>query len=62
MDLCVETSLRALTEVWMGDRTMADAVAAGAISLFGPPELAGRFPAWLGCHPVPGVVPVAVHA
>lgn len=62
VDLCVETSLRALTEVWMGDRTMADAMAAGAIELIGSPELAGRFPGWLGCHPVLGVVPSAVHA
>ncbi|EON22267.1 helix-turn-helix, HxlR type [Nocardioides sp. CF8] len=60
VDLCVEAELRALTEVWMGDRTMAEAVADGTISLLGPPELASRFPVWLGCHPLLGGVPSAV--
>ncbi|PUA82549.1 winged helix-turn-helix transcriptional regulator [Nocardioides currus] len=59
VDLCVEASLRALTEVWMGDRAMADALADGSIRLTGPADLVGRFPAWLGCHPVLGVVPAA---
>ena len=60
IDLCVESTLKALTEVWMGDRTMADAIDDGSIELHGPPGLARRFPAWLGQHPVLGVVPVAV--
>lgn len=60
VDLCVEASLKALTEVWMGDRTMADAVADGSIDLLGPPGLTRRFLQWLGRHPVLGAVPVAV--
>lgn len=60
IDLCVEATLKALTEVWMGDRTMAAAVADGSIELQGSPGLARRFPEWLGRHPVLGGVPVAV--
>lgn len=60
VDLCVESSLKALTEVWMGDRTMTAAVADGSIALLGSPALARRLPEWLGRHPVLGGVPVAV--
>lgn len=56
VDLRVNAELRALTEVWMGDVTMRDALAAGRIELLGPPALAGRFPDWLGRHPVLGGV------
>lgn len=50
VDLRVEADLRALTEVWMGDRTMAQAVDERLVILLGAPALAARFPAWLGCH------------
>ncbi len=53
--------LRALTEVWMGDRTMADAIAAGAIELHGPRRLVRSFPDWLGQHPVLGPIGPATH-
>lgn len=56
VDLRVNADLRALTEVWMGDRTMQDARAAGTIEVLGPPALSRRFPAWLGRHPVLGGV------
>ncbi len=59
VDLRVKADLRALTEVWMGDRTMGDAVAAGAISLDGPRTLVRRFPDWLGHHPILGPVAAA---
>lgn len=49
--LRVEAELRAITQVWMGDRTMADAVDAGQIALLGPPQLVARFVPWLGHHP-----------
>lgn len=60
VDLCVLTTLKALTEVWMGDRTMAAAIEEGTITLLGPPALTHRFPVWLGRHPVLGDVPLAV--
>jgi DNA-binding HxlR family transcriptional regulator len=56
VDLYVRAELRALTEVWMGDRTMCDALATGTIELEGPRALVDRFPAWLGTHPVLGTV------
>jgi hypothetical protein len=52
VDLWVRADLRALTEVWMGDRTMADALDTGAIAIDGSRPLARRFPGWLGQHPV----------
>lgn len=51
VDLRVEAGLRALTQVWMGDRTMAQAIEAGQIALLGPRGLAARFARWLGHHP-----------
>lgn len=54
VDLRVNADLRALTEVWMGDQTMSAALRAGTIELLGPPDLAHRFPGWLGHHPVLG--------
>ena len=56
VDLHVQAELRALTEVWMGDRTMSDAIHAGAIELDGPRTLTRRFPDWLGQHPILGPV------
>ena len=52
VDLWVRADLRGLTEVWMGDRTMHDAIDRGAIKLEGPRPLVRRFPDWLGQHPV----------
>jgi DNA-binding HxlR family transcriptional regulator len=60
VDLCVDADLRALTEVWMGDRTMGAAVSDGSIDLVGSPALVRRFPEWLGRHPVLGAVTAAV--
>jgi len=54
--LRVEADLRALTQVWMGDRSMGQATRAGEISLAGQPRLVSRFPAWLGRHPTLGAV------
>lgn len=60
VDLWVRAELRALTEVWMGDRTMRDCIRAGTIELSGPPALVRRFPDWLGQHPVLAPVAAAV--
>jgi DNA-binding HxlR family transcriptional regulator len=45
--LTVETKLRTMVDVWMGDRDVKEAVASGAIQLKGAPQLARSFPSWL---------------
>lgn len=52
IDLWVRADLRRLTQVWMGDSTMRDAIDAGEVQLEGPRTLVRRFPDWLGQHPV----------
>jgi DNA-binding HxlR family transcriptional regulator len=59
VDLLVESDLRALTEVWMGDVRIADAIASGTITLTGPQALVAATPGWIGRHPVLGSVPPA---
>jgi DNA-binding HxlR family transcriptional regulator len=60
VDLRVTASVRSLTEVWMGDRTMHDAISNGSIQLDGPRALVRRFPEWVGSHPVLGHVEPAL--
>jgi DNA-binding HxlR family transcriptional regulator len=45
--LTVETKLRTMVEVWLGDRDVNEAVRAGAIELTGQPKLTRVFPSWL---------------
>jgi hypothetical protein len=45
--LTVETTLRAMVDVWMGDRRVDEALRSGAIELKGPPRLTRTFPSWL---------------
>jgi DNA-binding HxlR family transcriptional regulator len=52
VDLWVRADLRSLTQVWMGDRTMGDAIESGDVQLEGQRALVRRFPDWLGQHPV----------
>lgn len=56
VDLRVNSDLRTLTRIWMGDAVMRDEIGDGRVELWGPPELTERFPAWLGCHPILGGV------
>jgi DNA-binding HxlR family transcriptional regulator len=56
VDLWVTADLKALTQVWMGDRTMRKELADGTIELTGPRDLVRRFPDWFGRHPVLGGV------
>jgi DNA-binding HxlR family transcriptional regulator len=56
VDVLMESDLRALTEVWMGDVQIADAIASGAITLTGPRALVAAMPGWIGRHPVLGSV------
>lgn len=53
-DLVVDADMRALTEVWLGDRTMRSAIEEGLISLDGPGRLTRRFPRWFGKNPMYG--------
>ncbi len=47
VDLTVETTLHLMTEIWQGDRVLADALRAGDLRIEGPPDLTRRFPSWL---------------
>jgi DNA-binding HxlR family transcriptional regulator len=51
VELTVETKLRTMVEVWMGDRDAAAAVREGAIELKGTTALARSFPRWLLLSP-----------
>ena len=51
VDLFVHVDLRTMTEIWMGLRTVARAVEAGALSLTGHRTLADTMQTWLGLSP-----------
>jgi DNA-binding HxlR family transcriptional regulator len=51
VELTVETTLRTMVDVWMGDRDVLEAVGSGQIALRGAPELARAFPRWLLLSP-----------
>jgi hypothetical protein len=44
----VHTSLRALTEIWRGDRGWVDAVRSGRVEVEAPTEVARSVPSWIG--------------
>jgi DNA-binding HxlR family transcriptional regulator len=52
VDLRVRADLRGLTQVWMGDQSMRDAMRSGEVMLDGPSPLVKRFPDWLAQHPI----------
>jgi DNA-binding HxlR family transcriptional regulator len=45
--LTVETKLRTMVEVWLGDRDVTESLRAGDIELKGHPKLTRAFPSWL---------------
>ena len=45
-----------LTQVWMGDRTIHDAMANGVTEVAGSQNLARAFVQWLGHHPILGSI------
>lgn len=47
VQLTVESTLRTMVDVWLGDRDVQQALASGAVALSGTPELARSFPSWL---------------
>ncbi|MGM0583945.1 MAG: winged helix-turn-helix transcriptional regulator [Pseudomonadota bacterium] len=51
VDLYVQTSLRTMTEIWMGLTTVARAVDADALTIVGRKELANSMQSWLGLSP-----------
>jgi DNA-binding HxlR family transcriptional regulator len=51
VDLTVETTLREMVDVWLGDRDVREAVASGSIELKGLPPLTKAFPRWLMLSP-----------
>ena len=59
VDLRLKTHVRTLTEIWLGDRTLADAIRAGALTLEGPRALVRAFPTWLRMSPLTRVPRVA---
>ena len=44
----VHTSLRAMTEIWRGDRGWTDAVRSGRVEVEAPSEVARAVPTWIG--------------
>lgn len=54
-DLIVGADLRGLTRVWLGDIGLTQAVRAGLVTLEGPRNLVGAFPAWLRLSGFAGV-------
>ncbi len=44
----LRTTLRALTEIWRGDRSWADSLRTGLVEISGPRTLVREVPVWLG--------------
>jgi DNA-binding HxlR family transcriptional regulator len=51
VELTVETTLRTMVDVWMGDRDVGQALGDGSIALKGPSALTRGFPSWLLLSP-----------
>jgi DNA-binding HxlR family transcriptional regulator len=51
VDVFATVDLRTMTEIWMGLRSVADAVAREALVLVGPSELRNSMQSWLGLSP-----------
>ena len=55
VDLYLETTLPALTKVWLGEESVSEAIAAGNFISAGEPELIGTFEGWIGTSNFAGV-------
>jgi DNA-binding HxlR family transcriptional regulator len=73
VDLCLDdpgleaavslvSSLRTMTQVWMGDLSLGQARAKGLIKVFGAPRLIRSLGSWLGASPFAQVAPATVNA
>lgn len=56
-DVCVHGSLRTMTQVWMGDLSLAQARREGLLKVFGPARLLRGIAGWLGASPFADVAP-----
>jgi DNA-binding HxlR family transcriptional regulator len=59
-DLTLATDVRTLTEVWVGNARLEDALARSRITLSGPAEYRRRLPQWLGLNVFSAVPRVSV--
>ena len=59
VQLTVETTLRTMVEVWMGERDVREAVRQGQIELKGAAPLTRTFPKWLMLSPFAGTQPAS---
>jgi hypothetical protein len=55
IDLYVDADIAAMTKVWLGDLSFAEAVRARKIRLAGTPALIRQFPSWLPVSRFAGV-------
>jgi DNA-binding HxlR family transcriptional regulator len=51
VELTIETTIRTMVDVWMGNRDVREAMRCGAIQLQGTPGLVRAFPSWLLLSP-----------
>lgn len=57
-DLIIETNLRLLTELWMGDTSLTTAINSG-MKILGLSQYEKTIQKWLGHHPLAGITPAA---
>ncbi|MDB5924735.1 MAG: HxlR family transcriptional regulator [Betaproteobacteria bacterium] len=61
VDVSVSTGLRTMTQVWMGDISLAQARGKGLLSVSGPARLIRSVGSWLGASPFADVAPARSH-
>jgi DNA-binding HxlR family transcriptional regulator len=57
VDVCLTSSLRTMTQVWMGDLSLAQARRTGLLKISGSPRLLRSIAGWLGASPFADVAP-----
>jgi DNA-binding HxlR family transcriptional regulator len=57
IDMRLSTTVRTLTNIWMGNTTWASALRAGTLKLTGPSELRRALPHWLKLNPFAKIPP-----
>jgi DNA-binding HxlR family transcriptional regulator len=55
VDVALRGRLRALTEIWRGDRSWGDVLRSGELEVTGPPELRRAMPSWFTLSPFASV-------
>jgi hypothetical protein len=61
-DLTIDTSLRTMTQIWMGDCSLSEARAKGLVKLLGTTQWVRSVRDWLGPSPFAHVGPAATSA